>query len=47
MDEKQYDVAAVKKRLNRYREKERDIDTQIERLGRLETRLTGIRSPVI
>ena len=47
MDEKQYDVAAVKRRLNRYREKERDIDTQIERLGRLETRLTGIRSPVI
>ena len=26
MDEKQYDVAAVKRRLNRYREKERDID---------------------
>ena len=47
MDEKQYDVAAVKRRLNRYREKERDIDTQIERLGRLETRLTGIRSPDI
>ena len=47
MEEKQYDVAAVKRRLNRYREKERDIDTQIERLGRLETRLTGIRSPVI
>lgn len=47
MDDKQYDVSAVKKRLNRYREKERDIDTQIERLERLESRLTGIGSPVI
>ena len=47
MDDKPYDVAAVKNRLNRYREKERDIDTQIERLERLEDRLTSIGSPAI
>ena len=35
MEGKWYDVAAVKEYLNSYREKERDIDNQIERLERL------------
>lgn len=41
MDEKRYDVAVVKERLNEYREKERDIDNQIERLERLVAKMTG------
>jgi len=47
MDEKRYDVAAVKKRLNNYREKERDIDNQIERLERLAFKMTGVGAQVI
>lgn len=47
MDEKRYDVAAMKERLNRYRENERDIDNQIERLERLVSKMTGAGSQVI
>lgn len=47
MDEKRYDVTAVKERLDQYREKERDIDNQIERLERLVSKMTGAGSKVI
>lgn len=48
MDERtQYDVDSVKDRLNRYREKERDIYTQIERLERLTAKMTSAGSPVL
>lgn len=47
MDEKRYDVTAVKERLNQYREKERDIDNQIERLERLVSKMTGAGAQVI
>lgn len=47
MDEKRYDVAAVKERLNEYREKERDIDNQIERLERFIAKMTGAGAQVI
>lgn len=47
MDEKKYDVEAVKNRLVEYRERERDIDNQIERLERLEMKMVSIGSPVI
>lgn len=47
MDEKRYDVDAVKERLNEYREKERDIDNQIERLERLTSKLTGVGAQII
>ena len=44
-DEKVYDISLVKSRLISYREREVDIDLQIERLDRLETRLHSIGSP--
>ncbi len=47
MEEKRYDVAAVKERLNEYREKERDIDNQIERLVRLVTKMSSVRAQTI
>ena len=48
MDEKLFfDVAAIKSRLNKYREKERDIDNQIERLERLTSKMTGVGAQVI
>ena len=47
MDEKRYDVTAVKEPLNQYREKERDIDNQIERLERLVSKMTGAGAQVI
>lgn len=47
MDEKRYDVNAVKERLNQYREKERDIDNQIERLERIVSKMTGAGAQVI
>lgn len=47
MEEKRYDVAAVKERLNEYREKERDIDNQIERLVRLVTRMSSVGAQTI
>ena len=47
MEEKRYDVAAVKERLNEYREKERDIDNQIERLVRLVTKMSSVGAQTI
>lgn len=47
MEEKKYDVESVKNRLVEYRERERDIDNQIERVERLEMKMTSIGSPVI
>lgn len=48
MDEKHFfDVSAIKDRLNKYREKERDIDNQIERLERLTAKMTGVGAQVI
>ena len=47
MEEKRYDVAAVKERLNEYREKERDIDNQIERLVRLITKMSSVGAQTI
>lgn len=47
MDEKKYDVEAIKNRLVEYRERERDIDNQIERIERLEMKMTSIGSPTI
>lgn len=47
MDEKKYDVEAVKNRLVEYRERERDIDNQIERVEWLEMKMTSIGSPTI
>lgn len=47
MDEKRYDVETVKQRLVEYRERERDIDNQIERVEWLDMKMTSIGSPVI
>ncbi len=47
MEEKQYDTDAIKEWLNDYRETERDIDNQIERLDRIDIQMTSISSPVI
>ena len=46
-EEKRFDVAALKDRLNEYREKERDIDNQVERLERLVSKMTGAGAQVI
>lgn len=46
-NEKVYDVDAIKNRLVGYRERERDIDNQIERLDRIETRMSSVGSPTI
>lgn len=43
----EYDVREIKMRLVAYREKERDIDNQLERLDRIETKLTSIGSPTL
>lgn len=40
--EERCDVIQLKKRLLAYREKERDIEIQIERLDRMETRLVNV-----
>ena len=47
MEGKWYDVAAVKEYLNSYREKERDIDNQIERLERLMSKMTSVGAQVL
>jgi len=44
MDEKQYDAEAVKSRLIEYREAERELDNQIERLQYLTYKMTSISS---
>lgn len=41
MDERKYSAKAIKERLNEYRENERDIDNQIERLERLVAKMTS------
>ena len=43
----EYDVHEIKMRLVAYKEKEKDIDHQLERLDRLETRLMSIGSPTL
>lgn len=47
MEETQWDVAAVKEWLSEYREKERDIDNQIERLERFIAKMTTAGAQVI
>ena len=42
MEEKQYDVQAVKDRLNAYKEEEREIENQTELLERLRVKLEGV-----
>ena len=41
---REYDVAGVKARLSRYMDTERDIDSEIERLERLQSKLYGTSS---
>jgi hypothetical protein len=43
----QYDVAHLKDRLDSYRENEREIDNQIERLERLVSKTSGLGAQVI
>ena len=45
--ELEYSAGAMKQRLLEYRESEREIDGQIERLERLITKMTGVGSQVI
>ena len=47
MEEKRYNVTAVKDRLNSYRENARDIDNEIERLERLISKMSGVGAQVI
>ena len=47
MDDKRYDVEAVKQRLTEYLENERDIDNQIERLEHLNARMVGVGAQVL
>lgn len=46
-DKERYDTDAVKYRLIEYRERERDIENQLERLNRIEMKLKSIGSPVM
>lgn len=47
MEEKRYDVDAVKHRLIAYREREKDIDNQIERHELLSQKMISIGSPTL
>ncbi len=47
VDETHYDTDTIKCRLIEYRERERDIENQLERLDRIEMRLKSIGSPVL
>ena len=47
MNEKRYDVATVKERLKLYRDAERDIDNQIERLERIVAKMTSAGTKII
>lgn len=47
MEEKKYDVDAVKHRLIAYREREKDIDNQIERHELLSQKMISIGSPTL
>ena len=46
-DKDRYDTDAVKFRLIEYREREKDIDSQTERLDRLERKILSIGSPTL
>lgn len=46
-DKDKYDTDAVKFRLIEYREREKDIDNQTERLDRLEMKILNVGSPVL
>lgn len=46
-DKERYDTDAVKYRLIEYREREKDIDSQTERLDRLEMKILSIGSPTL
>lgn len=47
MDDKRYDAEAVKQRLTKHLENERDIDNQIERLEYLNARMEGVGAQVL
>lgn len=47
IDETRYDTDAVKYRLIEYREREKDIDSQTERLDRLEMKIRSVGSPTL
>lgn len=46
MDNEAIYTEAIKKRLKRYKERERDIENQLERIERMEAKLTSVGSPV-
>lgn len=46
-DKERYDTDAVKYRLIEYREREKDIDSQTERLDRLEMKILSVGSPTL
>lgn len=47
MHDKKYDVDEIKNRLEDFREREEDIDMQLERLEQFEMKMTSIGSPQI
>lgn len=47
IDETRYDTDAVKYRLIEYRERAKDIESQTERLDRLEMKILSVGSPTI
>lgn len=47
MEEKRYNVDAVRERLNQYLNTEEELDNQIERLERLESKMKGISAQVL
>lgn len=46
-NKERYDTDAVKYRLVEYREREKDIDSQTERLDRLEMKIRSVGSPTL
>lgn len=46
-NKERYDTDAVKYRLIEYREREKDIDSQTERLDRLEVKIRSVGSPTL
>lgn len=46
-NKERYDTDAVKYRLIEYREREKDIDSQTERLDRLEMKIRSVGSPTL
>jgi len=47
MEDKKYDVDAVKNRLSEYRDREREIDNQIERLDRHISRMKSVGAQTV